>query len=267
MLNKIELTAFTRREVLVEQVAKLSGLPNESVESYTIGGRSVALQRLAKIAPEAYQKDRNFLDGHVSQLSPYIRHGLISPVELQAMLLSEFGADVSARLVQQLSWREYFHLYLSHHPHSVWQDIEPYKTGFTANEYEQALPHDIARGETGVRVIDQMIAQLRQQGWLHNHARLYLAAYVVHWRKVAWQAGAKWFLTHLLDGDIASNNLSWQWVASTFSRKPYYFNLENLEKFSRGTLDCTHPSNQILAGSYEQLREQLFPYSASEVWA
>ena len=64
---------------------------------------------------------------------------------------------------------------------------------------------------------------------MHNHARMYLASYVVHFRRVRWQAGAEWFLTHLLDGNEASNNFSWQWVASTLSQKPYIFNLENVQ--------------------------------------
>jgi deoxyribodipyrimidine photo-lyase len=65
---------------------------------------------------------------------------------------------------------------------------------------------------------------------------MWVAAFVVHFRRIRWQAGAAWFLEHLLDGDPASNNLSWQWVASTFSSKPYYFNRDNLEQFTDGAL-------------------------------
>ncbi|MGV2433758.1 MAG UNVERIFIED_CONTAM: hypothetical protein LVT10_01690 [Anaerolineae bacterium] len=70
---------------------------------------------------------------------------------------------------------------------------------------------------------------------------MYVAAYVVHWRKVQWQAGAAWFLEHLLDGDPASNNLGWQWVASTFASKPYLFNWENVKKFDGGRFDDLAP--------------------------
>ena len=82
----------------------------------------------------------------------------------------------------------------------------------------------------------------------------------MHWRRVKWQAGAAFFLTHLLDGDAASNNLSFQWVASTFANKPYYFNLENLQKFAGMQAPCDYHSNKVLAGSYDDLAVRLFPH-------
>lgn len=88
---------------------------------------------------------------------------------------------------------------------------------------------------------------------------MYLASYIVHFRRIKWQAGAKWFLEHLLDGDEASNNLSWQWVASTFSNKPYIFNLENIDKYFGNLIDTSAENNQILDTSYENLQAQLFP--------
>jgi deoxyribodipyrimidine photo-lyase len=88
---------------------------------------------------------------------------------------------------------------------------------------------------------------------------------VVHGRRVRWQAGARWFLTHLLDGDPASNNLSWQWVASSFSHKPYIFNRANLERFSSGRYCQACPkalSGCPFEASYEVLQERLFrPYA------
>ena len=102
---------------------------------------------------------------------------------------------------------------------------------------------------------------MRETGYLHNHMRMWMAAYIVHWRKIRWQAGAKWFLEHLLDGDPASNNMSWQWVASTFSHKPYFFNRENLERYTDGVYckECPLYRNCDFEGSYEQLEEKLFP--------
>jgi deoxyribodipyrimidine photo-lyase len=88
---------------------------------------------------------------------------------------------------------------------------------------------------------------------------------VVHWRRVRWQAGARWFLRHLLDGDPASNNLSWQWVASSFSHKPYIFNRANLERFSSGRFCAACPLAQRRGAdgcpfdaSYETLQARLF---------
>jgi deoxyribodipyrimidine photo-lyase len=85
---------------------------------------------------------------------------------------------------------------------------------------------------TGVRVIDESVRQLYATGWLHNHQRLWLASYCVHLRKVHWRTGADWMVGHLLDGDLASNHLSWQWVAGTFSSKPYLFNAANVARFA-----------------------------------
>jgi deoxyribodipyrimidine photo-lyase len=89
---------------------------------------------------------------------------------------------------------------------------------------------------------------------------MWLAAYVVHWRRVRWQAGARWFLQHLLDGDPASNNLSWQWVASSFSHKPYLFNRANLERFGAGhhCQGCPAARRCPFDASYEALEQRLF---------
>ena len=88
---------------------------------------------------------------------------------------------------------------------------------------------------------------------------MYLASYVVHFRRVKWQEGAKFFLTHLLDGDIASNNFSWQWIASTFASKPYIFNLENAYKYCHQTLSIDPQQNLEIDGSYEEISARLFP--------
>lgn len=103
---------------------------------------------------------------------------------------------------------------------------------------------------TGVPVIDQAVQQLYTSGYLHNHARLWLASYVVHLRKVHWRVGADWLYGHLLDGDLASNHLSWQWVAGTFSVKPYLFNAENVARYAPPTW---HSSGTVIDTSYEQL--------------
>lgn len=221
------------------------------------GYREDALKRLASIKPIQYAKTRNHLDGDVTRLSPYISRGILS---LQDIRDTAFDmAPPSEKFMQQLAWREYWHGILKLNPHYLWADAEDYKTGFEADDYADELPSDIAKAETGVACIDQFLSELIETGWVHNHARLYLAAYVCHWRRVKWQAGAKFFLSHLLDADVASNNLSWQWVASTFAHKPYYFNLDNVRKFSGDDIDTRFKTNRVLEGTYEALAERLFP--------
>jgi deoxyribodipyrimidine photo-lyase len=85
---------------------------------------------------------------------------------------------------------------------------------------------------------------------LHNHARMWLASYVVHLRKVHWRAGADWLYSHLLDGDLASNHLSWQWVAGTGSHKPYLFNADNVARYAPAHW---HSRDSVIDQSYEAL--------------
>ena len=94
------------------------------------------------------------------------------------------------------------------------------------------MPADVREARTGLPVVDRAVQQLYATGWLHNHARLWLASYLVHVRGVHWRTGADWLYGHLLDGDLASNHLSWQWVAGTASAKPYLFNAENVARYA-----------------------------------
>ena len=225
------------------------------------GGGRPAKERLSKIDTPAYAQSRNHLDGAITGLSPYIRHGVISANDVRNHVLDNFSKSASQRFLQQLAWRDYWQRLYRQNPDWIWHDIEDYKTGFTSADYADGLPVDIEAGETGVAAIDQFIRQLLDTGWLHNHARLYLAAYICHWRRVKWQAGARWMMSHLLDGDPASNNLSWQWVASTFANKPYYFNLDNIRKYSGSNIDTSAQNNAPLEGSYEMLHDRLFPFA------
>ena len=226
------------------------------------GGRSRAEQLLARIQPERYAKGRNFLNGPITRLSPYIRHGVLSLAEVRdAVFARTRSRQSSEKLINELGWRDYWQRLWQELGDGIWRDQEELKTGHQAEAYKQELPADIAEGRTGLACMDAFITELHSTGWLHNHARMWLAAYVVHWRRVRWQAGAQWFLRFLLDGDPASNNLSWQWVASTFSHKPYFFNRSNLERYSNGAFCRSCPLSDQgcpFAASYEELEAQLF---------
>jgi len=252
---------FADRAALVDHVAALSPWLSERQPSPIIGGGAAARRQLRHIDALKYGRTRNFLDGAVTGLSPYIRHGMLTLDEVRNLALRECDPPARAeKFVQQLAWRDYWQRVYWRHPERIWSDIEPYKTGYAAHDYAAELPDDIAAGETGVACIDQFIGRLLHSGYLHNHARMYVAAYVVHWRRVSWQAGARWFLHHLLDGDPASNNLSWQWVASTFGNRPYIFNLENLRKYADAAINTASGDNVVLDASYEQLSKRLFPH-------
>ena len=116
--------------------------------------------------------------------------------------------------------------------------------------YDPVLPADIREARTGVPVIDEAVRTLYATGTLHNHARMWLASYVVHLRHVHWRAGADWLVAHLLDGDLASNHLSWQWVAGTGSHKPYLFNADNVARYAPAHW---HSAGSVVDQSYEAL--------------
>ncbi|MCC6539279.1 MAG: deoxyribodipyrimidine photo-lyase [Bryobacterales bacterium] len=225
------------------------------------GGLGEARRRLAAMEPEHYAKTRNFLDGAVTRLSPYIRHGVVSLTATMHHALAMTGGSPRRiyKFIAELAWRDYWQRLYAQWGAGVWEDREEYKTGWPAASYAAALPDDLLHAQTGLACMDAFAAELYETGYLHNHARMWLASYVVHWRRVRWQAGARWFLTHLLDGDPASNNLSWQWVASTFSHQPYIFNRENLEKYTEGRYCRTCRAACPFAADYPELTARLFP--------
>ena len=213
-----------------------------------------ALSRLAAIKPASYARSRNMLDGAVTGLSPYFTHGLLNMPDAARNVSGRHALGFDDKLVFEFGWREFFQHVWGHqkNPDAILQDMH----GAPAwhGRYADTLPADIREGRTGVPAIDNAVRILYSTGYLHNHMRMWLASYVVHLRKVHWRAGADWLYGHLVDGDLPSNHLSWQWVAGTFSSKPYLFNAENVMKFApasaRSAWDC---SGTIIDQSYEAL--------------
>ena len=256
---------FDNRDALIDFVKDISLIDATDTRSSPLfkGGDEGAKARLEALKPKRYGKTRNHIDGDVSYLSPYIRHGLLSIAEVRDYALKKADGEAKAihKFIQELGWRDYWQRLYYKHPDKLWADIEPYKTGFEPSDYADELPDDIATGKTGLGAIDGFIKDLIETGYVHNHARMYLASYVVHFRRIKWQAGAAWFLHHLIDGDPASNNFSWQWIASTFSHRPYIFNLDNIQKFTPGDrhYDLRAEVNKLYDDSYEALNKRLFP--------
>lgn len=250
---------FNSRKDLIAYVKQLS--PYASGEASNIqGGHDKIDNILSNIDPINYGKTRNFGNGKVTKLSPFIHHGIINLNDVRNYAINKCSRpEQITKFIQELSWRDFWQRIIDKNPEWLWKNVENYKTGFTAEDYTKELPNDIAIGDTGVACIDAFIKDLIYTGYVHNHARMYLASYIVHFRRVRWQTGAQWFLEHLLDGDEASNNLSWQWVASTFSNKPYIFNLENVNKYFGDLVDATAINNKDLDFGYAELSKRLFP--------
>ena len=230
------------------------------------GGRAEAIQQLQKIEPVRYGRTRNFVSGAVTKLSPWLRHGVLSLAEVRDTALSKVQqASQAEKLIAELGWRDYWQRVRAACPEGVWHDLES-PAAQRRGPVIDYLPDAVAHGETGLDCIDAFCRKLIHDGWLHNHERMWLASWLVHNHKVDWRVGAAWFLQHLLDADPASNNFSWQWVAGTFSSKPYIFNRENLERFTAGVHceRCPVLGQCDFEGTYEQLNEKLFMDTCNE---
>lgn len=202
--------------------------------------RAALAAALREVDPRAYAATRNHLDGAVTRLSPYITHGMLDTAWLLRWLRRRHGVPPTHKLASEVGWRAYFR--------HVWRwrgdaIVRSLHAGPLPDEaYAPRVPEDVLQARSGVPAIDQAVRALYRDAWLHNHARLWLASYLIHLRKVHWRAGADWMLAQLLDGDLASNHLSWQWVAGTASSKPYLFDAANVERHagaawhSRGTV-------------------------------
>ena len=209
---------------------------------------AAARSRIAAVRPGAYARTRNALDGAVTGLSPYITHGLVTLPEVLSAVAARHPLDVQHKFVYELGWRAYFRRVWQHRGDAILQSLH---AGLLPDEaYARELPDDIRQACTGVPVVDEAVRTLYATGMLHNHARMWLASYVVHVRHVHWRAGADWLYAHLLDGDLASNHLSWQWVAGTGSSKPYLFNAENVARYAPA---AWHSPGSVIDTSYEAL--------------
>lgn len=209
---------------------------------------AAAQARIAALQPAAYARTRNAIDGAVSGLSPYITHGMVSLAEVLAGVAARHELAVQHKFVYELGWREYFRHVWQHHGQGILRSLHDGPLPDSA--YATELPADIRAGCTGVPAIDEGLRTLYATGALHNHARMWLASYLVHLRKVHWRCGADWLYGQLLDGDLASNHLSWQWVAGTGSNKPYLFNAENVARWAPASW---HSPGSVIDASYESL--------------
>jgi deoxyribodipyrimidine photo-lyase len=203
------------------------------------------LQRMHSVDPVLYGKSRNYINGAVTYLSPYISRGVITVKEVMDTVLQKgyHPAEIEVFL-KELAWREYFQRVWQYAGSNINKDIK---------QPQQAVMHHhmidaVNNARTGVQGLDTAIKQLYNSGYIHNHVRMYLASVICNVGKAYWLHPSAWLYYHLLDGDIASNICSWQWVCGTFASKKYYFNQDNLNKYSN-----TNQQNTFLDKSYEEI--------------
>lgn len=185
------------------------------------------LHRLESIDAEAYGATRNFIDGAVTYLSPYISRGVISVCDVRESLLAHYNnTSRIQKLIQELAWREYFQRVWQALGERIDNDIRQPQPGVDHHR----MPTALVEARTGISAVDKGILNFYETGYLHNHLRMYVASLVCNVGRAHWRKPAQWMYYHLLDGDVASNACSWQWVAGAFSAKKYFANQENINR-------------------------------------
>ncbi|WP_369185480.1 deoxyribodipyrimidine photo-lyase [Streptomyces sp. Y1] len=176
------------------------------------GGETVARRRWRAWDPDGYADAHDDLAADAtSRLSPYLHFGCLSPTELAAHALRHDGAGAEA-FVRQLAWRDFHHQVLAARPDAARHD---YRTKDDHWHHDEEEAEAWRRGRTGYPIIDAGMRQLAHEGWMHNRARLLTASFLAKTLYLDWRIGAAHFLALLVDGDVANNQLNWQWVAGT----------------------------------------------------
>jgi deoxyribodipyrimidine photo-lyase len=192
------------------------------------------LQRFCSGPIYAYAGDRNRLDLEgTSALSPYLRFGMLSPRQAlaAALVAREASEDVQSKRgadtwINELIWREFYTAILYHFPEVLRTAFNPSLQGILWRE----APDELSAwqsGLTGYPIVDAGMRQLAATGWMHNRARMLTASFLVQDLLLSWQAGERWFMHMLVDGDTASNNGGWQWTAGVGTDAVPYFRIFN----------------------------------------
>ena len=161
-----------------------------------------------------------------SQLSPYIRYRLLSEEDIIKKTLSINSFTKTEKFIQEIYWRTYWKGWLEHRP-DVYEDYitkrnELLKNLSNTSKYQKAI-----NGETHLTFFNDWIKKLKEDGYLHNHVRMWFASIWIFTLDLPWQLGANFFMEKLLDGDPASNTLSWRWVAGIQTKGKHYLARKN----------------------------------------
>jgi deoxyribodipyrimidine photo-lyase len=194
-------------------------------------GEDAALAQWAAFRDGAlagYADGRDRPDGeHTSRLSAYLKYGCIHPRTVLAELDGRHQGHVVFRT--ELCWRDFYADVLWHDPDSARRALNPQMAGMQLDTGRRADERFEAwtQGRTGYPIVDAGMRQLLAEGWMHNRLRMITASFLVKDLHIDWTRGARWFLRQLVDGDLASNNHGWQWVAGTGTDAAPYFRIFN----------------------------------------
>ncbi|MEM7620998.1 MAG: cisplatin damage response ATP-dependent DNA ligase [Pseudomonadota bacterium] len=245
--------------------------PEEQTSPHLIWNpsRKAGLKRLQEFSPfmgRSYASKRNYDFGpenrsYVSALSPWISHRLILEEEALKAALSKHSFSSVEKFVQEVFWRGYFKGWLEQHPH-VWVD---YKSNL--KNYIERLDNDeslksnyekAVKERTGIECFDFWSNELIEFGYLHNHTRMWFASIWIFMLRLPWELGADFFYRNLLDGDAASNTLSWRWVAGLHTKgKTYLARASNIECYTEGRFNPIDPQDFYAEWKWDGIRVQL----------
>ena len=178
----------------------------------------------------AYDEDRDRPDrAGTSRLSPHLRFGTVHPRQVLDRLPTGTAGDAFR---SELAWREFYADVLWHRPDSAWTSLSPVGAHLRADSGPEADARFAAwtEGRTGYPLVDAGMRQLRAEGWMHNRVRMLTASFLVKDLHLPWQRGAAHFMDLLIDGDLASNNYGWQWVAGTGTDAAPFFRVFSPER-------------------------------------
>ena len=201
---------------------------------------SFAEKQLLSYLPKAgkyYEVNRNYSEDKsnnktTSLLSPFIRYRLISEENVLKKVLDKFELRDCEKFVQEIYWRTYWKGWLEHRP-SVYSDYLEDRNKLIEELGNKKFYLNAISGNTNLSFFNKWVNTLKEDGYLHNHVRMWFASIWIFTLKLPWQLGADFFMQHLLDGDPASNTLSWRWVAGIHTKgKNYLARKSNIEKYS-----------------------------------
>jgi len=195
----------TASDICAGEVAPDLPEPGESA------GRA-ALDRWLRTGVEDYEDGHDAMaDDATSRLSPYLHFGCLSAREVVARASRSRTSSAQA-FVRQVAWRDFNGQVLAARPGAARADYRPRHDRWRRSAADLEAWQE---GRTGYPIVDAGMRQLVREGWMHNRARLITASFLTKTLYIDWRAGAEYFLTHLVDGDVANNQLNWQWVAGT----------------------------------------------------
>ena len=204
--------------------------------------------KFVPLAGRDYAARRNYDLGpsqrlNVSMLSPWVRHRLLSEQEVVNTVLATHDLRTAEKFIQEVCWRTYWKGWLEMRP-GVWtayqQSVRETLGRLETDRRLARRVEDACAGRTGIECFDAWVDELTTSGYLHNHARMWFASIWIFTLRLPWELGADLFLRHLIDGDPASNTLSWRWVAGLQTvGKIYLARSDNIAKYTNNRFPST----------------------------